>query len=184
MKNKVSKVIRCLLGTFLIVTVLGGAGFISRVIFPDEYGTTIDKYCDKYNVNTHLALALIKAESNFNPDAVSHAQAKGLMQLTDETYEFCKKEVSLKGDVFSPEDNICAGVWYISYLTDKFDGELNNALAAYNAGASNVAKWLKNEKFSRDGKVLSATPYRETNRYIKKIFYYEKIYSLLYPKYR
>ena len=106
------------------------------------------------------------------------------MQLTDETYEFCKKEVSLKGDVFSPEDNICAGVWYISYLTDKFDGELNNALAAYNAGASNVAKWLKNEKFSRDGKVLSATPYRETNRYIKKIFYYEKIYSLLYPKYR
>ena len=184
MKNKVSKITRCLLGLFLIIAVLCGAGFISRVIFPDEYGTVIDKYCDKYNVNPHLALALIKAESNFNPDAVSHARAKGLMQLTDETYEFCKKEVSLNGNIFSPEDNICAGVWYLSYLTDKFNGELNNALAAYNAGASNVAKWLKSEKYSPDGKVLLTTPYRETSRYIKKISYYEKIYSLLYPKYR
>ena len=159
--------------------------FISRLIFPDEYGITIDKYCDKYDVDTHLALALIKAESNFTPDAQSHANAKGLMQLTDETFNYCKNNIpSLEKDIFNPDINIHAGVWYLSYLTDKFDGNVENALAAYNAGASNVKKWLADKEFSSDGKILSTTPYKETSRYIKKIHYYEKIYSLLYPKYR
>ena len=185
MKNKLLSPLRYVFSLFLIIVVISSALFISRLIFPDEYGITIDKYCDKYGVDTHLALALIKAESNFTPDATSCAGAKGLMQLTEETFNYCKNNIlSLEKDIFNPDTNIHAGVWYLAYLTDKFDSNIKNALAAYNAGATNVKKWLANKEYSSDGKMLSSTPYKETSRYIKKIYCYEKIYSLLYPKYR
>ena len=134
-----------------------------------------------FAVDTDLAMALIKAESNFDKNAVSSANAKGLMQLTDDTFNYCNKNLKVSdADIFSPEDNIRAGVWYISHLIRRYNGNIPNALAAYNAGASNVDKWLKNEEYSSDGKTLDKIPFNETKNHSTKINSYKRIYEILY----
>ena len=154
---------------------------VLRNLFPTPYQDILDKYCEKYGVDKWLVTALIKAESNFNEDAVSHAGAKGVMQVTDKTFSFCRENTDIKTpDIFSPDTNIHAGVWYLSYLIKKYDGNTQNALAAYNAGMGNVDKWLKDTRYSSDGKTLKEIPFSETLRYIEKISRYKIIYSILY----
>ena len=155
--------------------------FALRKLFPAPYQNTVDKYCKKYSVDKWLVSALIKAESNFNENAVSQAGAKGIMQVTDETFLFCSENTDIKSaDIFSPDANIHAGVWYLSYLIKKYDGNTRNALAAYNAGMGNVDKWLKDTRYSSDGNTLQNVPFEETKRYIEKIDRYETIYGILY----
>ncbi len=154
---------------------------VLRKLFPIPHWNTINTYCDKYSVDKWLVTALIKAESNFNEDAVSHAGAKGIMQVTDETFSFCRENTDIKSpDIFSLDSNIHAGVWYLSYLIKKYDGNTQNALAAYNAGMGNVDKWLKDTRYSSDGKTLKEIPFSETVRYTEKINRYKIIYSILY----
>ena len=154
---------------------------ILKYLFPPSYRDTLDKYCTKYDVDIHLALALAKAESNFDKDAVSHADAKGVMQLTDDTFNFCIENAGIEnGNIFDPDVNIHAGVWYLSYLLNKYDGNIKNSLAAYNAGTGNVDKWLKDSRYSSDGETLKDIPFAETKRYTIKITRYKKIYSILY----
>lgn len=178
------KPFKIIISILLIATILISAIFILKIIFPDDYGSTIEKYSNKYGVDNYTVLALIKAESNFNPDAVSHKNAKGLMQLTEETFMFCKSNIKLGENILNPEVNIEAGIWYLSFLSDKFNSNIKNVLASYNAGASNVTKWLGNEKYSPDGITLENAPYAETHNYIKRVLRYRKIYYLLYPQYR
>lgn len=154
---------------------------VLRKLFPTPYWDTINTYCKKYSVDKWLVTALIKAESNFNEDAVSHAGAKGIMQVTDETFAFCMENTDIKNpDIFIPDANIHAGVWYLSHLIKKYDGNTQNALAAYNAGMGNVDKWLKDTRYSSDGKTLKKIPFSETVRYTEKINRYKIIYSILY----
>lgn len=154
---------------------------VLRKLFPTPYWDTINTYCKKYSVDKWLVTALIKAESNFNEDAVSHAGAKGIMQVTDETFSFCRENTDIKNpDIFSPDANIHAGVWYLSYLIKKYDGDTQNALAAYNAGMGNVDKWLKDARYSSNGKTLKKIPFSETVHYTEKINRYKIIYSILY----
>ncbi len=184
MKLFLVKPLKIAISILLIITIIYACVFILRIIFPNEYGSIIEKYSKEYGIDAYTALALVKAESNFNPDAVSHKKAKGLMQLTDETFLFCKSNISLNDDVFNPENNIKAGIWYLSFLSDKFNSDITNVLASYNAGASNVKKWLENEKYSPDGLSLKKVPYEETHNYIKRVLHYRKIYYLLYGQYR
>ncbi|MBD3234625.1 MAG: transglycosylase SLT domain-containing protein [candidate division Zixibacteria bacterium] len=106
----------------------------------------------KYNISASLIHAVISAESAGNPHAVSHKGAKGLMQLTDST---CNQlGVS---NPFDPEQNINGGVRYLRELLDRYEGRLELALAAYNAGPANVDKYG------------GIPPFRETNEYVKRI---------------
>ena len=184
MKSFLVKPFKIVVSIILIITIMFACTAILKIIFPDEYASLTEKYSKEYGIDIYTALALIKAESNFNPDALSSAGAKGLMQLTDETFLFCKSNIKLEGDIYNPENNIKAGIWYLSFLNDKFESNTKNVLASYNAGASNVKKWLENEKYSPDGKTLKNVPYEETRNYIKRVLNYRKIYYLLYPQYR
>ena len=105
------------------------------------------------------------------------------MQLTDDTFLYCLKKLNLspeENDIFNPNSNIHAGVWYLSFLIDKYNGDTKNAVAAYNAGATNVDKWLNSPEYSSDSKTLDIIPFRETQQHVRKIFVYKKIYSTLY----
>ena len=184
MKSFLVKPLKIAVSILLITTIIFASAFILRLIFPDEYSTLIEKHSNKYGVDIYTVFALIKAESNFNTDAISSASAKGLMQLTDETFLFCKSNINLESSIFNPESNIKAGIWYLSFLNKKFDSNEKNVLASYNAGTSNVRKWLENQKYSSDGKTLDKVPYAETHNYIKRVLSYRKIYYLLYPQYR
>lgn len=134
-------------------------------------------------VDPYLTAALIKAESNFDPFALSNAGAKGLMQLTDETALFCAEKLGFtlgEGDIYDPEVNIRLGVYYLSRLLEIF-GDEDLAAAAYNAGEGRVREWLNDPTYSTDGEKLDSIPYGETERHVEKIALYKKVYKILYP---
>jgi soluble lytic murein transglycosylase-like protein len=121
-----------------------------------KYDSLITRASEKYNVDSALVKAVIKAESNFNHQAVSPKGAKGLMQLMPATATSLQVH-----DSFHPEKNIEGGVRYLRYLLNLFKGNLSLALAAYNAGEAAVAKHNYN-----------IPPYRETQTYVRRVLYY------------
>ena len=113
----------------------------------------------RHHVDADLIMAVIMAESQFNPTARSKKGARGLMQLMPITADALDVV-----DIFSPEENVNAGVRHLKWLLDRFDGDLRMALAAYNAGVQNVLR--------HDG----GPPFPETRAYVKRVLeYYAEI---------
>lgn len=107
---------------------------------------------EKYHVPKKLIKAIAKAESDFNPNATSGSGAQGLMQLMPAT----ARELGVT-DAYDPYQNVMGGTKYISQLLDKYDGNVTLALAAYNAGSGNVAKYG------------GVPPFKETQNYVVKV---------------
>lgn len=154
--------------------------FIMKTLYPLKYGDTIDMCSEKYGLDKYFIMGIISAESRFSEDAVSHKNAKGLMQLKDETAVWCAEKFNIHGEIYEPTTNIEIGSAYIKYLLDIFDNNKENALASYNAGQGKVKEWLKNEAYSSDGKTLHTIPYEETREYIKRVERRAEIYKKLY----
>ncbi|SEM31469.1 Transglycosylase SLT domain-containing protein [Syntrophus gentianae] len=121
-----------------------------------KYDDLIQKASEKYNIDSALIKAVIKAESNFNHRAVSPVGAKGLMQLMPATAADLQVQ-----DAFHPENNIDGGVRYLRYLLRLFKDNLTLALAAYNAGEGAVARYN-----------YTIPPYRETQNYVQRVLHY------------
>jgi len=115
---------------------------------------------NRYQVDSALVKAIIMAESTYNSKAVSKRGAKGLMQLMPKTAEALGV-----GDSFNPEHNINAGVRYFKELLNQFNGDVELALAAYNAGSRKVRKYQ------------GVPPFKVTQCYIKKVFEYHQYYK-------
>ena len=114
----------------------------------------------QHQVDLALIKAVIRTESDFNPNATSRKGASGLMQLMPQTA--ARYGVS---DLYSPEQNLDAGIRYLRDLMNRYDNHLHLVLAAYNAGESAVEKYK------------GIPPYRETQRYVKKVMRYRTYYS-------
>ena len=154
---------------------------ITKSVYKKEYSEYVTKYAEQYGVEENLIYALIKAESNFNPDAVSHQNAKGLMQLMQSTAEDLakKSKINLNNEnILEPEVNIQLGTQYIASLLNKYDC-VEVALAAYNAGSGNVDQWISSGKIKADGSDIENIPYKETNTYVRKIMRDYEIYKQL-----
>ena len=108
-----------------------------------DYDEYFNKASTTYNVDKRLLIAVAKTESDFNPKATSGAGAKGIMQLMDGT----AKSLGVTNS-YDPEQNIMGGAKLLSQLLKKYDGDRNKALAGYNAGTGNVARYGA-EKYSK-----------------------------------
>lgn len=159
---------------------------ILKIIYPIKYENFVENYSTKYEVDKNLIYAIIKAESNFNQQAVSNKEAKGLMQLMPQTaediakkldIEVTKEEISKK--LLEPEFNINLGTKYISNLLAKYSN-IELALTAYNAGSGNVDTWVENGTLMADGSNIENIPYKEKNNYVRKILRDYEIYKKLY----
>jgi len=119
------------------------------------YGELIYDVAIRHSINPHLVAALIHVESAFNPRAVSRKGAYGLMQLLPATAR--RFGLTRKKDLFNPGKNLDAGVRYLQWLTQRFGGDVEKILAAYNAGEGAV------ERFG------GIPPYRETQQYVRRV---------------
>jgi len=114
----------------------------------------------RYDIDPALVKAIIMTESEYNPNAISIKGAKGLMQLMPVTARTLGVD-----DVFNPEQNIHAGVRHFKFLLKQLDGDIKLALAAYNAGLSHVRRYK------------GIPPFKDTIRYLKKVFRYYEFYK-------
>ncbi len=160
---------------------------ILKEIYPTRYSEYVEPYAKENNVDPYMIYAIIKAESNFNPNVTSESNAIGLMQLLEETAEEISNVVENKEmqteDLYSPEVNIRLGISYYAYLLKHYKGNNVLALAAYNAGMGNVDTWVQTGTIKEDGSDIENIPYQETNNYVRKILrdyqYYLKLYDVM-----
>lgn len=181
-----NKIIKKVLLIILIGVILFmGFKLSIKIIYPMDYKKYIHVYSQKYNIDPYLVAAIINVESNFEKDARSEKDARGLMQVSSITGNWAAKELNLKDftleHLYDPEINIMIGCWYLNVLDEEFDGKLPLVLAAYNGGSGNVNKWLADSRYSEDGKSLKHIPFKETSDYVEKVLdnyeKYKKIYS-------
>lgn len=154
--------------------------------YPVKYEEYIEKYAAENSVDKFLIYAIIKTESNFDPNAVSNVGARGLMQIMSDTFEWIRYRLGDNEDMtfdimFDPEQNIRYGCCLVGYLIRHF--ELNDtAICAYHAGIGKVDSWLQNSEYSDDGKKLNIIPISDTEYYLKKIKNALNIYNKLYTE--
>ncbi len=156
---------------------------IVRTVYPFKYVKIVKKYSTMYHVDSNIIYAIIKVESGFKEKALSQKGASGLMQIIKSTADWAGSELKIEDYSFEkindPEINIQIGCWYISRLLAQYDGNLDLALAAYNAGSGNVSKWLRNNEYSRDGENLHDIPFLETKNYLEKVKRNIKLYKVI-----
>lgn len=131
-------------------------GFSSDHEVPDTpYGELIFVTAERHALNPHLIAAMVRTESAFDPKAVSRKGAAGLLQLMPATAQ--RFGIS-RQQVFVPEHNLDAGVRYLRWLVDRFEGDLALVLAGYNAGEAAVDRYG------------GVPPYKETREYIRRVY--------------
>lgn len=159
---------------------------ILKIFYPKTYNEFVSVYAEKYDVDKNLIFAVIKAESNFNDNAVSHRNAVGLMQIMEDTAKDVAKKYGIdidnnnaKEEIKNVQNNINIGTKYLSVLIDTY-GNKELAVAAYNAGIGTVNTWIEKGVIKADGSDIEKIPYKETNTYVRKILRNYKIYEELY----
>ena len=194
MRNSRRKIPYCkIIPVILIISIIFGFCFdlictaVEYKIYPKpaEYESFVKEYSKKYRVPENLIYAVIKTESKFDSSAESSVGALGLMQMMPDTFSWLTTD--RLGDRFSvgmlydPETNIKYGVYYLSWLYDKY-ADWDTALAAYNAGPGNIDKWLEDPSVTdmESGKLINI-PFKETREYVKKVnkalVKYERLYN-------
>ena len=177
---KRNRILLTLLAMLLLIFATKGVVYngTNRILYKDY----IIQYSMEYGLDPYLVMAIIKAESKFDKDAISPKGAMGLMQMTESTAEWVAESTGVEdfeaNDLYDPETNIKMGCWYINKLREEF-GNTELVLAAYNAGPGNVEEWLKDSDISKDGQNLDNIPYEETDNYIKRVLSNKEIYQNL-----
>ncbi len=153
-------------------------------LFPKPYWTDLRKYSVLNGLDPYLVASLIRQESEFNPMAVSRANAVGLMQLLPLTGKRVAKEIKLKGynpsQLYTPAVNLQLGTRYFKSMVDKYGGQLEYALAAYNAGTDRVGDWLEQGHYRDAQEFVESIPFTETREYVQAILRNETLYQRLY----
>jgi soluble lytic murein transglycosylase len=155
-----------------------------EALFPKAYWNDLRRYAAANSLDPYLVASLIRQESEFNPNAVSRANAVGLMQLLPKTGKAVAKQVKLKrysaSQLYTPAVNMQLGTRYFKGMVDKFGGSFEYALAAYNAGSDRVEEWLGQGKYRDPQEFVESIPFTETREYVQAILRNASVYKQLY----
>ena len=157
----------------LIILVIGLLNWSSfkKAVYPLKYSDYVKKYAENYKIDKYLVYSIIKAESEFKFNARSEKGAVGLMQIMPSTGKEIAQKLGIENFseevLLNPEININIGCYYLSYLLNKYDGNIKTAVAAYNAGYGNVDNWLAVEQI--DFLSGQEIPFGETKKYLLKV---------------
>ncbi len=154
-----------------------------EALFPKPYWPDLKKFSSQNALDPYLVASLIRQESEFNPSAVSRANALGLMQLLPKVGSAVAKQEKLRhfssDQLFTPEVNLQLGTRYFREMVDKF-GAFEYALAAYNAGTNRVDDWLGQGKYRDPQEFVESIPFTETREYVQAILRNANVYRQLY----
>ena len=182
-KNKIKLALLVLL--LLIVSVIiiyNAVSLVLQTVYPRSYSEEISRNAEIYDLDEALLYALIETESGFDKNAVSSVGAKGLTQITPETFRWLQTKTGENYEddaLFEPEVSIKYGAFFLRYLLDEF-GDTKTALAAYHAGRGRVNEWLSDPRYSSDGGKLDAIPYNDTDFYAEKVLKVRDRYLKIY----
>jgi soluble lytic murein transglycosylase len=154
-----------------------------EALFPRPYWTELKKFSLQNDLDPFLVASLIRQESEFNPGAVSRAEALGLMQLLPATGKKVARELRVArfsaGELLSPNLNLQLGTRYFRNMINQF-GKVEYALAAYNAGADRVQNWLASGNYRDTEEFVESIPFTETREYVQAIMRNAAVYRRLY----
>jgi soluble lytic murein transglycosylase len=155
-----------------------------EALFPRPYWSDLKRFSLANGLDPYLVASLIRQESEFNPLAVSRANAVGLMQLLPKTGKVVAHQASLKHynptQLFTPAVNLQLGTRYFRGMVDKFGGSFEHALAAYNAGSDRVEDWMGQGKYRDAPEFVESIPFTETREYVQAILRNANVYKQLY----
>ncbi len=154
-----------------------------EALFPKPFWSDLRKFSEQNALDPYLVASLIRQESAFNPNAVSRANAVGLMQLLPNTGKVVARQEKIRhfssSQLFAPATNLRLGTRYFRGVVDKF-GAFEYALAAYNAGDDRVKDWLAIGKYRDAQEFVESIPFTETREYVQAILRNESVYQQLY----
>jgi soluble lytic murein transglycosylase len=159
------------------------AGFW-KLAFPLPYRADLERYSKKNELDPFLMAALIRQESEFNPKAVSQANARGLAQILPSTGRELSRRLKVPrystAQLFQPMVNLELGTFYLKALADSLGGRWEAALAGYNAGLTRTRSWLSWGDFSEPAEFVETVPFSETRNYIQTVLRNADVYRRLY----
>jgi soluble lytic murein transglycosylase len=171
----VALLVAVLLGGFLAAVVAGVGPFgevVREITLPLRHDDIIRQQAADKDLDPALIAAVIYEESRFR-DQTSHAGARGLMQITPETADFIARRSGgirfEQSDLASPQINIAYGAWFLRYLIDHYEGNETLAIAAYNAGLTNVDGWVGEAGGPEAFDTARHIPFPETRAYVANV---------------
>ncbi len=155
-----------------------------RQSYPLAYGEQVWRLCQQLNMDPMVIFSLMRQESTYHPTVVSHAGAIGVMQIMPGTGS---KVASLARfgpynveDLRQPEVNVFFGIWYLSRLMARYDGQFPLAIGSYNGGPHNIGRWLRSKHGIGLEEFVEEIPFNETRGYVKKVVRNYAIYLAIY----
>jgi soluble lytic murein transglycosylase len=154
-----------------------------QLSYPRPYSDIVKAAAAEFHVDPLLIWAVMREESRFDPEALSYAGARGLMQIISSTQTWIAEQLGediQPGDAYTPQANIRMGAWFLHFLTDYFKGDLELAIAAYNGGVASVEEWQKNPQVTNRDDLLRWIGFGETREYLERVSLSYRVYQELY----
>ena len=158
---------------------------VEKTLYPCKYSALVEQYAAAYDLDPLLVYSFVRTESGFDPDATSSVEARGLMQMTEETFLWLRSKIAegenvTFGDLYDPAVSLRFGCYYLHLCMERYGGDVATAAAAYHSGWGTVDALLQKEEPSADGITLQGFPYNQMHHYVEKITACYAKYTELY----
>jgi soluble lytic murein transglycosylase len=175
---------KSLAGDYLLLTLEQAPRRFWELLFPMPYRSELESNARQHGIDPYLLAGLIRQESEFNPEAVSRANAYGLTQVRPGTgREYARREGIARfssNQLFQPAVNLRIGSGILKSMLDRNSGKVEQTLAAYNAGPARAAEWLGWRDYREPAEFIESIPFTETRDYVEAVLLNGDIYRRLY----